>query len=217
MQEKKNAPPYVSVDYFEDLTGRIEEAPEQELLEVGSRMRQLREMQGLSLQELSSLSGVDTDTLSKIESGEIQPQLGTVLKLARSLEGDLGSLISGEGEKPYAITRKSERKQVVRPGSRESGQAQYAYKSLAPEVRGRHMEPLLVRLQPNPDEEPSVHQGEEFIFVLEGNVMLQMGEERFELEPGDSAYYQSTHPHLVTALEDSATILAVIYEDKREA
>lgn len=217
MQGKKNTPPYVSVDYFEDLTGKIEEAPEQELLEVGSRMRQLRERQGLTIQELSRLSGIEADTLSRIESGEMQPQLGTVLKLAKSLEGDLGSLISGEGEKPYAITRKSERKQVVRSGSRESGQAQYAYKSLAPEVRGRHMEPLLVRLQPNPEEEPSVHQGEEFIFVLEGNVLLQMGEERFELEPGDSAYYQSTHPHLVTALEDSATILAVIYEDKREA
>ena len=217
MQGKKNTPPYVSVDYFEDLTGEIEEVPEQELLEVGNRMRQLRERQGLSLKELSRLSGVEEDTLSRIESGDLQPQLGTVLKLAKSLEGDLGSLISGEGEKPYAITRKSERKQVVRSGSPESEQTQYAYKSLAPEVRGRHMEPLLVRLQPNPDEEPSVHQGEEFIFVLEGNVLLQMGQERFELEPGDSAYYQSTHPHLVTALEDSATILAVIYEDKREA
>ncbi|MEF8824013.1 MAG: XRE family transcriptional regulator [Desulfohalobiaceae bacterium] len=217
MQGKKNTPPYVSVDYFEDLTGRIEEAPEQELQEVGNRMRQLRERQGLSLQELSRLSGIETDTLSRIESGDLQPQLGTVLKLAKSLEGDMGSLISGEGEKPYAITRKSERKQVVRSGSPESEQTQYAYKSLAPEVRGRHMEPLLVRLQPNPEEEPSVHQGEEFIFVLEGNVLLQMGEERFELEPGDSAYYQSTYPHLVTALEDSATILAVIYEDKREA
>jgi len=217
MQGKKNTPPYVSVDYFEDLTGEIEEVPEQELLEVGNRMRQLRERQGLSLKELSRLSGVEEDTLSRIESGDLQPQLGTVLKLAKSLEGDLGSLISGEGEKPYAITRKSERKQVVRSGSPESEQTQYAYKSLAPEVRGRHMEPLLVRLQPNPEEEPSVHQGEEFIFVLEGNVLLQMGQERFELEPGDSAYYQSTHPHLVTALEDSATILAVIYEDKREA
>ena len=217
MQGKKNTPPYVSVDYFEDLTGEIEEVPEQELLEVGNRMRQLRERQGLSLKELSRLSGVEEDTLSRIESGDLQPQLGTVLKLAKSLEGDLGSLISGEGEKPYAITRKSERKQVVRSGSPESEQTQYAYKSLAPEVRGRHMEPLLVRLQPNPGEEPSVHQGEEFIFVLEGNVLLQMGQERFELEPGDSAYYQSTHPHLVTALEDSATILAVIYEDKREA
>jgi quercetin dioxygenase-like cupin family protein len=78
------------------------------------------------------------------------------------------------------------------------------------------MEPLLVRLQQSSEEDPSVHEGEEFIFVLEGTVLLRMGEERFELEPGDSVYYQSTHPHLVKALEESATILAVIYEEKRE-
>jgi transcriptional regulator with XRE-family HTH domain len=216
MQRDRNTPPYVNVDYFEDLTGEIEESPEQELQEVGSRMRQLREDKGLSLQELSRLSGIEAETLSRIESGDLQPQLGTVLKLAKALEGDLGTLISGQGDKPYAITRKSERKQVVRSGGRESRQAQYAYKSLAPEVRGRHMEPLLVRLQQSSEEDPSVHEGEEFIFVLEGTVLLRMGEERFELEPGDSVYYQSTHPHLVKALEESATILAVIYEEKRE-
>ncbi|MCF8085666.1 MAG: XRE family transcriptional regulator [Desulfohalobiaceae bacterium] len=213
----KDKTPYVNVDYFEDLTGDIEESPEQELQEVGSRMRQLRRDKGLSLQELSRLAGIDTKTLSRIEEGELQPQLGTVLKLSKSLEGDLGTLISGQGDKPYAITRKSERKRVIRSNRAESKQAQDAYKSLAPEVQGRHMEPLMVRLRPDPEEEPSVHQGEEFIFVLEGTVLLKMGQERFELEPGDSAYYQSSQPHHVAAANDSATILAVIYEAKREA
>jgi transcriptional regulator with XRE-family HTH domain len=215
--QQKDKTPYVSVDYFEDLTGDIEESPEQELQEVGSRMRQLRRAQGLSLQELSRLAGIDTQSLSRIEEGELQPQLGTVLKLSKALEGDLGTLISGRGEKPYAITRKSERKRVIRSSRSESKQAQDAYKSLAPEVQGRHMEPLMVRLRPDPEEEPSVHEGEEFIFVLEGTVLLTMGQERFELEPGDSAYYQSSQPHHVAAAHDSATILAVIYEAKREA
>ena len=216
MQEGKNAPPYVSVDYFEDLTGDIERAPEQDLQEVGSRMRQLRESKGLSLQDLTRITGIDKDTLSRIESGDLQPQLGTVLKLSKAMEGDLESLISGHGDRPFAITRKAERKQVARSATSERQQVLYAYKSLAPEVRGKHMEPLMVRLSSNP-EETSVHEGEEFIFVLEGTVLLQLGEESYELEPGDSAYYQSTYPHLVAAAQDSATILAVIYEEKREA
>ncbi|MCF8031275.1 MAG: XRE family transcriptional regulator [Desulfohalobiaceae bacterium] len=211
MYEGKNAPPYVSVDYFEDLTGDIEWTSEQELQEVGSRMRQLRESKGLSLQDLNRVTGIDTDTLSRIESGDLQPQLGTVIKLSKAVEGDLGSLISGHGDRPYTITRKAERKQVAR--SATSGQQLlYAYKSLAPEVRGKHMEPLMVRLSSNP-EETSVHEGEEFIFVLEGTVLLRLGEENYELEPGDSAYYQSTQPHLVAAAQGSATILAVIYEE----
>lgn len=215
--QQKDKTPYVNVDYFEDLTGDIEGSPEREIQEVASRMRQLRRDKGLSLEELSRLAGIDEDTLSRIESGESQPQLGTVLKLAKSLEGDLGTLISGQGDRPYAITRKADRKRVIRSRKPESHQAQDAYKSLAPEVHGRHMEPLIVRLRPDPKEEPSIHEGEEFIFVLEGTVLLKMGEERFELEPGDSAYYQSSQPHLVAAAHDSATILAVIYEAKREA
>ncbi len=217
MRREDKTPPYVSVDYFKDLTGDIEEAPEQEPQEVGSRMRQIRREKGLSIKELSRLAGIEEDTLSRIESGEMQPQLGTVLKLSKSLERDMGALITGQGDRPYAITRMSDRRKVVRASSPESSQAQYAYRGLAPDVKGRHMEPLLVRLQPHPEEEPSLHQGEEFIFVLEGTVVLQLGEESFELEPGDSAYYQSTQPHLVAAANESATILAVIYEAKREA
>jgi len=217
MRREDKTPPYVSVDYFKDLTGDIEEAPEQEPQEVGSRMRQIRREKGLSIKELSRLAGIEEDTLSRIESGEMQPQLGTVLKLSKSLERDMGALITGQGDRPYAITRMSDRRKVVRASSPKSSQAQYAYRGLAPDVKGRHMEPLLVRLQPHPEEEPSLHHGEEFIFVLEGTVVLQLGEESFELEPGDSAYYQSTLPHLVAAANESATILAVIYEAKREA
>jgi quercetin dioxygenase-like cupin family protein len=57
-----------------------------------------------------------------------------------------------------------------------------------------------------------VHEGEEFIFVLNGMVIFRIGEERFELEPGDSVYYLSTTPHLVAAKSGKATILAVLYE-----
>jgi quercetin dioxygenase-like cupin family protein len=74
------------------------------------------------------------------------------------------------------------------------------------------MEALVVQLEENPDEEISVHGGEEFIYVMAGTVKLKIGEERFELEPGDSAYYLSTTPHSLGAKEQTATILAVLYE-----
>jgi quercetin dioxygenase-like cupin family protein len=58
----------------------------------------------------------------------------------------------------------------------------------------------------------SVHDGEEFIYVLEGLVTLKIGSDSFILEPGDSVYYLSTTPHLIAAEKDKATILAVLYE-----
>jgi quercetin dioxygenase-like cupin family protein len=69
----------------------------------------------------------------------------------------------------------------------------------------------VVQLLASPEKDISVHEGEEFIFVLSGTVLLEIGKESFELEPGDSAYYLSTTPHFITAKADKATILAVIY------
>jgi quercetin dioxygenase-like cupin family protein len=73
------------------------------------------------------------------------------------------------------------------------------------------MEPLIVELEAMPDEERSIHQGDEFIYVLQGEVTLDIGDDHFELRPGDSAYYLSTTPHLLAAKEGKAKVLAVIY------
>jgi quercetin dioxygenase-like cupin family protein len=75
------------------------------------------------------------------------------------------------------------------------------------------MEPLIVELEPLDDGERSVHEGEEFIHVLKGSVVLEIGNDHFELSPGDSAYYLSTTPHLITAKGEKATILAVLYSE----
>jgi quercetin dioxygenase-like cupin family protein len=134
------------------------------------------------------------------------------MKLSKALDSAFSRILSGAGDKLYSITRKDERKSVSRTASPKGQRKLYAYQSLAPEVQGRHMEALMVQLEENPDEETSLHEGEEFIFVLEGTVLLKLGEERFELEPGDSVYYLSSQPHLVAAKKGRATILAVLYE-----
>ena len=69
-----------------------------------------------------------------------------------------------------------------------------------------------MQLEENPGDEMSVHEGEEFIYVLDGVVALRIGEDIFELEPRDSVYYLSTTPHLVASKSGKATILAVLYE-----
>jgi quercetin dioxygenase-like cupin family protein len=74
------------------------------------------------------------------------------------------------------------------------------------------MEALIVQLETLSEPEPSFHDGEEFIYVLDGTVSLRIGEDAFDLEPGDSAYYLSTTPHIIMAKEDSATIIAVLYQ-----
>ena len=207
----KKKTPHINVDFFEDLTGDISQSPRKGVEEIGKRIKALREHKGLSLEELSNMTGFDVELLSNIETNTVQPQLGTVIKLSKALDSALGRLLSGTGDRLYSITRKHEQKIVSRSTAQKGKKQVYIYKSLAPEVKGRHMEALIV-LEENPDNEVSVHDGEEFIYVLDGIVVLNIGEETFDLNPGDSAYYLSTTPHLVASKKGQATILAILYE-----
>lgn len=212
MENNKQKPPIISVDFFEDVTGDISKATPKSVEEIGVRIKSIREEKGLSLDQLSKLTGFDVDLLSNIESSKVQPQLGTIIKLSKALDSAFGRIVSGVGDKLYSVTRKNEQKIVSRSTSRKGRKQLYTYKSLAPEVKGRHMEALIVQLEENPEDEMSVHEGEEFIYVLNGTVLLNIGGDKFELEPGDSAYYLSTTPHLIASKSGKATILAVLYE-----
>jgi len=210
--EEKSHKHILNVDFFEGLTGDIPAEPTKGVEDIGLRIRKIREEKGLSLEELSQLTGFDVQFLSSIEKDEAQPQLGTVIKLSKALDSAFGRLVSGVGDKLYSITRKNERRTISRSTSHKGQKQLYIYKSLAPDVKGRHMEALIVQLEEDPEKEISVHEGEEFIFVLDGMVELGIGEEMFELEPGDSVYYLSTTPHHIAAKSGKATILAVLYE-----
>ena len=207
----KNQKSHINVDFFEDLTGDISVSKKKGEQEIGERIKKIREAKGLSLETLSNLTGFDVNLLADIEINRIQPQLGTVIKLSKALDSAFSRLVSGVGEKLYSITRRQEQKIVSRSTSQKGKKHIYTYKSLAPEVKGRHMEALIVQLEENPEEEMSVHEGEEFIYVLDGAAIVKIDEERFELEPGDSVYYLSTIPHMIAAKRAKATILAVLY------
>ena len=209
--ENNDRKPPINVDYFEDLTGEISKSGEPPVESVGERLNVLRKEKGLSLAELSKLTGFDVAFLEDIELNRVQPQLGTAIKLSKALDSAFGRIVSGQGNRLYSVTRKDEKVQISRSTSKKGQKEVYTYMSLAPEVKGRHMEALIVELKENPDEEMSVHAGEEFIYVLDGVVSLQIGADTFDLEPGDSVYYLSTTPHLIAAKKDEATILAVLY------
>jgi transcriptional regulator with XRE-family HTH domain len=201
-------------DFLEGVTrssGITEEVPMAQ--SVGLRVRAIREQKGLSFADLAQRTGFSEDLVREIESGEALPPLGDLVKLARALDMKMGYLLVQGEAKPYAVVRKKDRKAISRYGSQKTARYGYAYESLAPEMRDRNMEPFIVTLEPRTEEEaPSTHDGEEFIYVLEGAIEVQMAEKRERLEPEDSIYYDSTQPHLVRCAGDRpARILAVLY------
>ncbi len=198
-------------DRYEMLTGDIDDTEPISVEGIGDRIKGLREARGISFLELSHMTGFDVELLEKIENNEIQPQLGTLVKLSKALESAFSRLVGGVGDKLYSVTRKDAHKKIARSSS-SKGKQLYTYCSLDHEVKGRQMEALMVTLEENPDHEMSVHDGEEFIYVIEGTVFVKIDADEFELEPGDSVYYLSTTPHIVAAKKGQATILAVLHE-----
>ena len=189
---------------------------DEELVNVGERVRDVRERRGLSLQDIARRTGIREETLAAIEGGRMAPPLGTIIKLAKALEMKMGYFISGEENRPYTIVRRQDRRLVSRHDSNKGEQYGYEFESLAPHKRDRHMEPFLVTLDPaETEEERSTHDGQEFIFVLQGRMEVRLGEEVHVLDPGDAIYYDSTVPHLVKCHgEESTKILAVLYAEK---
>ena len=187
-------------------------AIEKEKEALGERICAAREMRGLTLEDISSRTGIDVATLKGIESTEIAPPLGQLIRLGKALDMKMGYFISPGVDKPMTVVRKDQGKAVARYGKKKSQQYGYSYESLAPEKANRMMEPFIVTLLPTDAEEFSSHDGQEFIFVLEGEMKVQVGDKVEFLKPGDAVYYDSTQPHLVkSATKTQARILAVLY------
>ena len=179
---------------------------------LGERIRKAREMRGLTLQDLSSRTGIRVDTLERVESNEMIPPLGELIKLGKAMEMKMGYFISPGVDKPMTVVRSDCRPAVSRYGRKRSEQYGYFYESLAPEKANRFMEPFLITMVPTDVKELSTHDGQEFIFVLEGEMKAQVGDQVEILRAGDAVYYDSSCPHLVKcAGGQSAKILAVLF------
>jgi transcriptional regulator with XRE-family HTH domain len=183
---------------------------------VGERVRSVRERRGLTLEDISQRTGLDVSLLVRIEKGQVAPPLGNVIKLAKALDMKMGYFISGEEDRAFTIVRRHDRKVISRYDSQKGAQYGYEYESLAPHKKDRHMEPFLVTLEPvETEEERSSHDGQEFIFVLDGQMEVRLGAEAHLLDSGDAIYYDSTVPHLVKCYgEKSTRILAVLYTER---
>ncbi len=200
-------------DFVAELSRHLGDVAPAPAKSVGERIKELREARGVSREALAADIEIGLETLARIESNEISPPLGTVMKLARYLGAEAGSLLGGPGDKAYSIVRSDERRPVERVASESSRRKSYSYMTLASDVKGRHMETFLVKLEPqDSQQELSSHQGEEFLFVLNGSMSVRIGDAREVVEAGDSIYYLSSVPHLVaSAGEEPALVLAVIY------
>jgi transcriptional regulator with XRE-family HTH domain len=192
----------------------MEKKDQEQYLQIGEKIKRFREDENLTLQDMADRTGLSTAVLSQIENHLISPPLGTLVRLTRALELSPGHFFDQHPDKAFTIVRQAERRPVSRFASKRGVQYGYSYESLGYDMKDRHMEPFLVTLEPATlaSPKPASHDGEEFLFVLEGEMIVTLGDHSDVLQPGDAVYYDSNIPHLVQCKgNEKALILAVIY------
>ncbi|MDX2481386.1 MAG: cupin domain-containing protein [Desulfuromusa sp.] len=184
-------------------------------LQIGQKIRELRQKQRMTLQDLSDSTELSKPLLSQIENDQVIPPLATLLRVAKALRVTLQTFFEEEDNtQKCLVVRADDAGRMNRRPSHGGAPQPYFYHSLAYGKKHKHMEPFLVEFDPaqTDQSQPVRHAGEEFFYILEGQVELKHGTETYILNAGDSVYWDSNEPHQLRALGTQiAHGIAVLY------
>ncbi len=187
---------------------------------IGKKVKLVRETRKLSIEDVSERTNLSAEGIERIEKGELIPGLTPLIKIARVLGVRLGTFMDDQENLGPVVNRggsekdKKNQKNVTRFSERSNAvSSDLDFFSLSQNKADRHMDPFIIDIYESSHEDVklSSHEGEEFIYVLEGKIEVIYGKDKYELETGDSIYYDSIVAHHVHSNNGNAKILAVIY------
>jgi DNA-binding transcriptional MerR regulator/mannose-6-phosphate isomerase-like protein (cupin superfamily) len=153
---------------------------------IGPRLRQLRTQRDLSLAEVAAAAGISVGFLSALERSQMSASVGTLRRLARYYRTNILDFF----DPSESNTR------LVRPAKRKVLNAGPGVRMELLAWGNTVMEPHLFRIAPQAGSgEPYAHEGEEFLFVLRGELQIALADEEYHLKRGDSFYFESSTPH----------------------
>src|SRR3990172_12264273 len=168
-------------------------------LKIGEKINGLKKSRGVSLKELAERTGLSETVLSQIEDDTVAPPIPALLKISGALGVEIVYFFSEErSDRKFDIVRVNERKKVERKlPQRKAMPLSYSYEMLSSHRKENHMQPFLVEFDINIEEEvaPVSHEGEEFLFLLEGELEYKLENEIVTLKKGDSLCFDSKIPH----------------------
>ena len=183
---------------------------------LGIKIATLREAHGLSQEELAERCACDVETIAGLEAGVLPASLAPLIKITRALGVRLGTLMDDDEALGPVYIDSDEMERVTRLKSLQtaSDAGDLSYFSLAAGRPSRHMDPFVITVDPTDETEHELvgHEGEEWLFGMEGEIEIEYGKDLFVLGPGESIYYDSIVPHQVRAHDgQKAKFLAVVY------
>ncbi len=163
--------------------------------EMARRIRELREIEGFTLEDMAKSTGITAEEYEKCENGLSDLNFAFIYRCASVLNVNVTDIIEGYSPnlKSYTVTRSGAGQEIAKAHG-------MTYQNMAYAFKNRIAEPLFVRSVYNEeaqtrDIELTTHEGQECDIVIDGHLMVQVGEHKELLGPGDSIYYNSDTPH----------------------
>ncbi|MDF1551429.1 MAG: XRE family transcriptional regulator [Deferrisomatales bacterium] len=182
---------------------------------IGAKIRGLRKKRQYTLQDLAGKTGLSKEDLSLIERGEGEPPVAALMKISSALEVSISFLIQeGELEQDVAVTRVEDREKFSQRPHHGRGGPGYQYQSLEIHKPDKSMQPLMVTydLMTREDMQFYSHDGEECVYVMEGEVEFRTPDRRITLNPGDCLYFNCQVPHAFRSLGQApATAMHTVF------
>jgi transcriptional regulator with XRE-family HTH domain len=183
--------------------------PVVDVFSMSERLRNLRIEHRLSLNQLAKQAGLTKGFLSQVERGLKAPSISSLLRLSQVYRLSIGALLDDPKpvEPAYSLVRRNERKKFAREGSLYG----YRYESLAFRKKRKRMEPFIVSPPLRVPRRFFEHKGDEMVYVLSGQIEIQLGSEKIRLVPGDCVYFDAETPHRSRSIgRERALTLVVI-------
>ena len=183
---------------------------------IGKRMREIRTVLEISPAEMARVTGVSEAEYLKHEAGEVDSSFSFLYHCAERFKVDISTLVEGEGPKLsfYTLTRRNGGMPIRR-------RHDFEYLHLASHLKNRQAEPFVVTAPWKGDDQPialSTHTGQEFDYILSGELKVQLDDKIEIMRPGDSILYDSGHPHGMVAVGGKpCEFLAIVIRGEGEA
>jgi transcriptional regulator with XRE-family HTH domain len=162
---------------------------------IGERIKRLRLKKSMGLVELGKHTGLSASFLSQLETGRVVPTLRNLARIAMVFSKDLSYFFETEPRSMFRIHRRRERVRLPQTGVEPPT---YFFESLGYMVPDRHMDPYFAEFVPltkEMDPKAHVHPGFEFLYVLDGELELQHGDQKCTLAGGDAVYFDASTAH----------------------
>ena len=181
------------------------------MIKVGANINRLAREKGLTPEQLAGECAMDLEQLNQILNDEISPNLSAIVEISRALKVTVEMLIDGNETIPISVTHKEDRPKLYRPNLKIDKTINYH--SMAHDSALRAMEPYMVTFKKGNTSHSAIssHEGEEFVYVVRGEIEISLGEQTLHLKKGDSLYYDSLVPHFYKSISETSKILAVLY------